>query len=237
MNTRILFFAALATQGCFSTVGSSQVETADINLRGVAAADADWTTVTVTLQREDEQLIDDRVDLSVMDRLVASFDGKTEIMTRGTGDLGELEYRATFAVTEAGATFDVALERQEGEEALGSTVSLPESPVITAPEAGDSIALNGGLTVSWEPLSGVDRVRVQLEGACIGDGTLSASTSSVNELSFSAAELVPEQPGDGGCAITLTVTSVVEGEVDPALHGASDLQGEQSRSIPLNGLR
>jgi hypothetical protein len=178
----------------------------------------------------DGLLQQDYVHLIGGDELVAGLGSQTHVMD-GASALGVWEYSADFTADTEGTTFTVALERQNGESAPGSSIVMPSPFQLTAP---DAFSRAQALMLQFSPPGKAgDQIGVTVNGTC-GSAHL-GPVSDVGTLIIVPGSITPSSPEQAGatCQVTVQAKRVRKGQTDPAYGRGGSATGSQTRSIVL----
>ena len=218
--------ALIASLGCES-MDSSDVSTSDIN-----------TDITVTATGAGESLVvaklysgSHALQLTGGDQLVATAGREREIMSEH-GDDGHYWYDATFDLDDMGTEFTVALERpsDHGESATRSTVVMPPKFQIVSPARFQVFsASRDAIEVVWSRQTG-DTLEINTRGDCVDsvDERLSRDTGS-----WRIAPRTFELDEDDSCKLTIELTRVRVGQLDPMLTEGGRIVAVQTREVEI----
>lgn len=227
MRTLILI-TALA--GC-STTDSSDVLTSGIYAGITASAPGNGSTqVSATLYLGNPINLN-FVELTGDDKLVASHDGQEKVMLE-TEILNIVSHSVSFDTDNEGDEFSVAFDRTVDDGAPDSSVTLP-APFDITPPASTSWSRQTAVSVDWSPVS-TDAIRWEARGDCIeiASGTLDDDAGTLTI----AANQIQKRMADGvadTCPMTLTITRVRQGDLDPGYGKGGSIEGWQVRTLDL----
>jgi hypothetical protein len=227
MRTLILLFAT--TAAC-TTTDSSDVLTSGINAAISASTTGDGTTTVSATLYLGNPLNLNFVDLTGDDRLVASHGSEEKTMTE-SNILNVVSHTATFDTGNEGDEFNVDFQRTVDDGAPSSTMMLPAPFEIDTPTS-TTVSRAEPFTLTWNVTS-ADSIRWQVYGDCIE--ILTGSEADIGAVTIEAGA-IKKRMGDGvvdSCPMTVAITRVRAGELDPGYGKGGSAEGLQVRSIPL----
>jgi hypothetical protein len=230
MQRRILI-AAIAVLGTACTsVKSADLETSGMSAHIAVTADSQGNTVASAELTVDND-VTDFVDLTPGDSFAVKVGSTSQSMIR-SDVLGIISYSTTFGGQGApGTTYDVALNRKApGVSAPSSTCTIPQPFEITSPASGLAYSRGSdGIVVTYSNAGQSDPVSYQLSGPCVNNagGTVPGDSGS---FTIAKSTLVASG-GSTSCTVSLTVTRVRSGQLDPAYGYGGAVNCEQARSI------
>ncbi|WP_437619607.1 hypothetical protein [Sorangium sp. So ce1151] len=148
--------------GCTETLDSQQLRTRGISATLEATAkSASSTDVEATLKAGGDES-NTYVVLSAGDRIAAKAGDKQVTMSAESSG----EYLAHFNIGEGGTEVQVLLDREEDDDALNNTGTLPEPFDLEAlPE--EPVSRAEELTITWSPSDSGDDMVIHVDGDCI----------------------------------------------------------------------
>lgn len=223
---------------CLATVGCAKTDSSDLFTSGIYAAisarasGSGTTDVYATLYVGDPGNLN-FVDLTGDDRLVASFGSQEKVMSETTL-LNLVSHHASFTSDNAGDQFQVAFERTVDDSAPNSIATLPDKYAISAPAASTSVSRAQPLTISWSPIDATSPIRYQISGDCI-DTSAMALTVDSGSVTLPANTLVKKMGTMvmDSCPVTVTLTRVKAGQLDPNYGKGGVVEGQQIRTVML----
>ena len=222
--------ATMLVLGCKETTSSQFIKTGGIAaFFSVTADNPDTSKVRVELDVGGND--GTAVILDSGDKLTATANGETDDLASVSAGVYE-----TTLKTAQGVEFAVSLERTEEEDALNNRATLPNPFSLTQPAETDSFSrANDAVHVLWTPVvTKSNGGTVSLSGPCISawsqavSGTEAAGITIDKATLKSINEMKPES-----CKVTLTVTFIDHGTVDPAFDADSQFTTSQSRTVTI----
>jgi hypothetical protein len=228
MDVRPLTLAlALLATAC-SDIGSSSLLTSGMSavVRGVSI-NGESTDVSTVL-RAGGVTSTTFVKLEGGDDLAVTVGGQTVPLVEAS--LGPLtSYRATVQTADPSSAFVVALTRVLDDGAPSTTFTLPEPFALTTDPA--EIDPTEPVQIAWEPSASTAQVLLEVSGECVAGGIRDlAGDDGVTTIPSSMLERFAEQPGVS-YPVTVTISKIKGGQLDPAYGEGGSAQGVQSRSL------
>ncbi len=225
------FFAlsalALAATGCSKeTVSSANIRTKGIAATIVVTGSASGSSEVEATLRVGGDESNTYVMLEGGDKLVAKAAEETKDMHAES----EGVYLAQFATNAQDTPFTVSLLRGEDEDAPDNTVSLPAPFTIGALPTTSPSRASDDLTVTWDPATGGDSMRMEVKGDCIFSKKFSIPGDSG---SFVIAKGQLDSTGGSepkACDLTITLWRTRKGTTDIGLDRESSIEASQRRT-------
>jgi len=230
--------------GCSTPVDSSNLKTsgfyAFIDISG-RVSDAE---VRVSLKSGSSILASD-LDLNSGDLLRASTDTDSRILSKDGFPVLGIDYVTTIPYV-GGSNFTVALERNDGDNAPSSTVSMPEAFNITSPANNTTYNQNSSITIAWGPSVSNGTMTINHSETCIlvsgGKGEADSSSVTVPDTgsyTIASSTLFPTFTDSYGnpesissCDSKFKLSRTNSGTIDSNLGGGS-IKASQDRWINL----
>ena len=158
MTNPVRFLSGTLMASSLLATGCAQVDSEDLKTSGmyanirVKAKDTTTAEVGVDLTAGSGGAAS-KVNLTQGDTLTAVAGGQNQTLsqTYTVKLVNDLHYRTAFDFDGSGEAFTIALQRDAGQSAPDSTVTLPAAFSITAPTEGASLSAGDTLTVTWDP--------------------------------------------------------------------------------------
>lgn len=218
-----MFFAglpcAMLFAGCRGTTTSDTVPTEEIVAEMNVQDDGSGTVYTDVHLRAKRTNNDIR--LSGRDELHATFGDQSAVLA----DAGSGHYDAAFDLSSF-ADVTIAFDRDKFEPAPESFGLLPDALDISGFE-GLVVSRSFDAIVITLPETTFDKF-VDVSGPCVSPLTYNVGTWA-DDVVIDAGVLYASNPNDE-CYVTITLTSALAGEVDPALHPDSTFVLTRTRS-------
>lgn len=221
----------LTVAGCAKT-DSSNLLTDGMHAAMTAKAGGDGTTEVSATLFVGNPLNLNFVELTGDDRLLAGHNGQFKPMTEIIV-LNIVGHSATFDVDDEGAEFEVDFVRSIDDGASESFTTLP-APFALDPLPTSTVSRAAALTVSWSPSGTGYRMRWQVRGDCIEDEYQDLATDTGSATI--EANRIRKRMGDGvadSCPVTLEVSRIEDGTVDPAFGEGGTFHGIQYRRMMI----
>ena len=151
-------FALLGTVGCKETVSSDHIRTAGISMATLVTAGSSSSHVQVTLTVGGNES-NTYVVLKDGDRLVALADDDEKTMERVSDGV----YEATFDTNAEDTELTVRLEREDDDDALGNTGTLPAPFMITSDFGSEAHSRAEDLEITWDPSGTDDEMTLEVD--------------------------------------------------------------------------
>ncbi|WP_462163292.1 hypothetical protein [Pseudoalteromonas xiamenensis] len=175
------------------------------------------------------------------DKLYATASGVTKELVEDI-DFFDVDYQAYFDETKSNASYSIVFERQKSAQKLISTVQLPESFTIFAPQKSQSFNLKDSLFISWQGLSSGKSIDFSYSASCSAkDGGSYSTSTSVSaivdngnyQFSFDQFEGLKDEQINRGkpCEVTLSLRRRNEGIIDSKYKSGSRISAEQIRTV------
>lgn len=225
-----LALCVVLASGCAKT-DSSDLLTTGIYAAIGAQATGDGTTRVYTTLYVGNPLNLNYVDLTGDDQLIATHNNDNKVMTETTL-LNIVSHYASWTTDNEGDVFAVAFERTVDDGAPRSVATLPAKFAINAAPTTASRAQ--ALTLTWGPLDAPNTMRWEAKGDCIELETQSLGvdtgtlTIEPDRLKKRMGDMVPDS-----CAITITVSRIRAGMLDPGYGKGGIVEGAQIRTVTL----
>ena len=245
----ILFTSLIALSACNSETTTSEF----IDTGGM------WARIEVTSDNSERAQIDvelnaggafgTNIELSSGDFLDVSADGGERLVLGKDVDLLEVDYEGSLPITTAQPSFSIRLLREEGEDATGNTVVLPELFELFQPTAGASIDSNQIQSIIWTPPANptIETMRISISTRCSAGNQTTVFSESVNaqdngryDLDMSTIEAFSSDIAmtqGASCVVGFTLRRSNDGVIDPAFDPDSLITAtrlQQVRDIPVN---
>jgi len=185
------------------------------------------------------------LELEDGDQLIVITDTESGTMREDKEFFGGTEYKYTAATSDENTLFRINFNRPSGVSAPNSSVSLPAPVTFTAPTTGSVFQRSDTINISWTPVS-VNMTNINVKA---GLYQCNVSTTEIGRISksfnyrsatdfggtsvnasnlFSTEALAHESLV---CDITLTVTRIMTGVIDPAYEGGSILATQSDEVV------
>jgi hypothetical protein len=227
MNTHraSLFLAGVACAtlfaGCKGTTTSDLLATGDIAAT-LDATDDGYGNLVVSASLEARTPDNENYVL------LAGGDALNATYGKQRGAMGETEgghYEASFPISNVGDV-TVSFDRAKGKDAPGSYGVMPES--VELPDFGGAVISRGLDDVVLDLPETVGDKQVDLTGPCVSSLHYDVGQAA-DYLTIYAGDLYASYAQDE-CDVTVTVTTVLYGDADPALNKASTFTLRRVRS-------
>src|SRR5262245_48768485 len=120
-TTSLVLFSVCALCGCKETLDSKNIRTQGISATIEATADSETSTEVIATLLAGGNESNTYIDLNSGDKISAEGNGELVVMTAESTGV----YRAQFNTGEADVEFKVLLEREDDDDALGNSGTLP----------------------------------------------------------------------------------------------------------------
>lgn len=223
---------AFALVGCASDVGSHEVKTSRIRADIEVLSSGAGTTQVTTVLREGNSATT-YLYLTNEDELTATIGDDSQVLSeKERGDFHE--YEAEFSGDDA---VEVTVDFNRGEEdddALGSTVTLPEPFFLSFAdiEDDDDVMRGTDVTVGWDN-EAAGRVKWSVEGDCIRSSE--GETTDDGAFTIPAEEIEGSGTDDESCTVTVRVERKTEGSLASEFNKGG-IVGIQRRAITFYSL-
>jgi len=221
-------FALLGAVGCKETVSSDHIRTAGISMATVVTAGSASSHVEVTLTVGGNES-NTYVVLKEGDALIALADDEEKTMERVADGI----YEATFDTNAEDTEFTVRLERDEDDDAVGNTGTLPAPFTITSDFGSEAHSRAEDLEITWEDSGTDDEMTLEVDDdsgeSCIFSDSFEPPGDD-GAYAIQGGELEGTGGGDETCEITLDLSRWREGLRDPALDPETTFKLRQVRS-------
>lgn len=176
------------------------------------------------------------LDLAEGDQLLVTSGGDERAMTRNVSLLNQVYYTVDLDGDEENKSIEISFVRTEDESAPSSTVTMPASLAMTAPEPG--LAWLGGtddLEIAWDNSGKEDTLTLSIRGDCIKAHQEELEDDGVHRVPANTLTLEEgmEEGMADGCEISVTLERHRKGTLDPAFDQAGTIQAVVTRQVVL----
>jgi hypothetical protein len=241
LQTCFLFCLAGGLSGCGSTQ-SENIKTKGISAQITVTADSVGKVKVSASLFAGSGLGVTSLNLSADDLLKATANGATQVLTKNTTLLGEVDYTTTFDHIDPGTLTVVSLERKDDTSCPNSRVQLPDAFTITAPSPGQIFNRTDTISVNWTPPVNIaGSMYVDFLTTCTSKQGGSVTRSNGFFRSDSGATTIPvtdlfpslEFDTTKDCTSEMVITRSVDGALDPGYGEGGSIKGVQSRTVSL----
>jgi hypothetical protein len=237
---RASFFAmsavALVASAACTSIQSSSIKTSGMSAYLRVIGDNTGTT-TASAQFNVDTNATDFVDLSSGDTAVASTGSLSQTMSR-TDILGAISYQTTFSGQDAeGTLYTIALNRASDVSAPSSTVTMPHPFNITAPTSSASFSrTTSDIAVTYDNSGSTDQLSWSAQGNCINGQPSGVISPDSGSFTIPKGTITPADASqaDATCQVTLSVTRVRQGTIDPHYGSGGSIASEALRTVTFN---
>lgn len=233
VSSLMLVLAIPATFAC-ERIDSSDIRTAGVEPIIQATALGNGKTSVSAELRVGGALSNNFLDLSEGDQLNIKSDDEELVMTRNVSLLNQVYYTAELEGDNEDKAIEISFIREADESAPSSTVTMPASFTLTAPESG--LALVGStddLAIAWDNAGKTDPLQLYIVGTCID--------SHKETLEDDGAHVVPantltldEDQGSNECELTVTLERTRTGSLDAAFASGGEIQATVVRKVSIS---
>ena len=216
-----------ALTGACTTTNSQDVTTHGIYADLGARADGTGTTDVYATLFFGDPLSLDFVRLTGNDQLEATFNGQNMVMAE-TELLGIVGHNATFTGDAAGSQFEIAFLRTVDAGAPSSTCQLPMPFTITTSPSTQSRA--APMTLTWSPSGTQDLMSWSASGDCINAASGTTSDTGTTTIAANTLQMRQGMGVASSCAVTLYLSRLHAGQLDPHYGKGGTINGEQRRT-------
>lgn len=225
--------------------GCTKVDSEDIRTAGITAdievtAD-DYATTVNTRLRAGNGIGAGRIVLSEGDQLTATLNGDSVNLGRSGTNI----YTGVFDSSESGVELKVALIRDDGVDALNSSVLLPARFEIDSPDQSETYMTGDSITAVWSPSDPEKLITITYTFNCKPEGEESSPLDDVRVYSVADTgthtttvthilNARGPQPILNGlpCPVKLEIYRTNDGELDGAFEGGG-IDANRSKTVNI----
>ena len=218
LGTALIISSLSLVAGCSTETTSS----ANIRTAGIAALiDVTSTNGTSSTVRAELRVGGDESNTFVVldngDRLTAAVGDDSKSMHAQS----EGVYEAEFSTAAAGDEFKVMFDREEDEDAPGSSGIMPAPFQITGVPDTSPSRENEDITITWDPPESGSNMKIEIDGSCIFSETIDVPGDSGSHT-ISADTLSSTGGSDPEtCDLEVEITRSASGTADSAFDNES----------------
>ena len=178
------------------------------------------------------------LDLTSEDTLIVEVNGKEGVLKRDRGLLNQIYYEGVLKTNEPNTEVKIIFSREESDEKLVSSISLPDKLVISSGQ-NKNHSLDDTVIIKWKK-SSVKGTKINIDSSisCYNENNNTGSLSDRLDLadngqySISLKSLYEDFKQDKNCEVTINVTRYKKGTIDSRF-GSGDMRAFHSQKIKI----